>query len=291
MNTLGVTVLFNSSELNLYFLEVFNGIIEAANARNQNTTVFTIPDWSDFERIRACCDGRIDGMILVGPLLPVDLPIHLPVGIPFVSVHSNHKIPGIPDISCEEEAGAHAMVTALLEAGHRRILHLAGPLEYTGALKRRAGFFRAMRDWSVEPENILEAPGSYSNSQTHLIFGDWLDKHRGQAMPDAIFCANDASAIACLEVLQGRGYRVPEDVSLCGFDDSLVARISHLASVRQPLREMGNESVAILMERIEAQLGNKISEPEIDEPTIVFPTRCSIRNSMGQARADAVMIR
>jgi LacI family transcriptional regulator len=72
-------------------------------------------------------------------------------------------------------------------------------------------------------------------------------------MPDAVFGANDAVALGCMEVLQERGLRVPEDVSVVGFDDTLLARTALLATVRKPLRAIGHRAVQLLVERIEAR--------------------------------------
>jgi LacI family transcriptional regulator len=290
MNTLGVTVIFDSSELNLFFLEVFNGIIEAANARGQNTTVFTMANQWDFDRIQGHCDGRIDGMILIAPFFETPSAIHAPVGTPFVAVNSSVSIPGILDIICEEESGAHEIACAMLTKGHRRILHMMGPQNRSGARQRRAGFLRAMKTWGIPNEDILETEGSFSTDHTRFLFNDWLDANRGQRMPDAILCANDACAIGCREVLITRGYRIPEDVSLCGFDDTLLAKTTDLSSVKQPLREMGNEAVVQLLKRVDAQLQGQPLGIEHNQP-IVFPTHSAIRGSMGQPAHAPVMIR
>ena len=70
MNTLGVAAVVDGGELNLYFLGLFNGILAAAARHEQNTTVFTLADWErDAARLPGFCDGRIDGLILIGPVL------------------------------------------------------------------------------------------------------------------------------------------------------------------------------------------------------------------------------
>jgi LacI family transcriptional regulator len=290
MNTLGVTVIFDSSELNFFFLEVFNGILEAANARGQNTTVFTMAQQWDFDRIQGFCDGRIDGMILIAPYFEAPSSIQAPLGTPFVTVNSSVSIPGILDIMSEEESGSHEIACALLDRGHRRILHMMGPQNRSGAAQRRAGFLRAMRTWGIANEEILETEGSFSTDHTRFLFNDWLDANRGQRLPDAILCANDACAIGCMEVLNSRGYRVPDDVSLCGFDDTLLAKTTALSSVRQPLREMGNEAVVQLLKRVDAELQGQPMGTENTEP-IIFPTHSAVRSSMGMPAQAPVWIR
>lgn len=106
----------------------------------------------------------------------------------------------------------------------------------------------------------------------------------GQPLPQAIFCVNDSSAIGCLEALAEVGLRVPDDVSLAGFDDTLAARttVPQLTTVRQPLQAMGSEAVETLLARISHHHGH--AAPEVQE-TIVFPTEIVWRDSVGTPAA------
>lgn len=278
MNTLGVTVMFGEGdELNLYFLEVFNGIMEEAMRKKQNTTVFTVSDWEKVEPIAGFCDGRIDGMILVGPLFRFDISKKIPPNTPFLSLHANRDIQGIVNLECDEENGARRMVKHLLDLGHRRIMHVSGPVDLLGCRRRISGFKNAMERVNSRQEDILMLNTDFSDGNTRELFEKWLDDNVGELLPQAIFCVNDTIALACIEVLVGRGYRVPEDVSVCGFDDSLIARSAHLASVRQPLREMGNEAVRLMLQLIDGNLSGKIQS--IQTP-VIFDTELSIRQSI-----------
>jgi LacI family transcriptional regulator len=106
----------------------------------------------------------------------------------------------------------------------------------------------------------------------------------GQPLPHAIFCVNDSSAIGCLEALAEVGLRVPDDVSLAGFDDTLAARttVPQLTTVRQPLQAMGAAAVETLLARISQHHGH--AAPEVQE-TIVFPTEIVWRDSVGTPAA------
>src|SRR4051812_47192311 len=96
MNTIGVATTLSRNELNQYFLEVFNGVIEAAAEAEQNTTVFTVPDGKDgASRIPNICDGRIDGLILLAPLMDLEAAKYLPDHTPIVSVHANNELPNV----------------------------------------------------------------------------------------------------------------------------------------------------------------------------------------------------
>jgi LacI family transcriptional regulator len=117
----------------------------------------------------------------------------------------------------------------------------------------------------------------------------WLERSIGQPLPHAIFCVNDSSAIGCLEALAEVGLRVPEDVSLAGFDDTLAARttVPQLTTVRQPLQAMGSRAVETLLARIRHHHGH--ATPEIQE-TIVFPTEIVWRDSVGTPTAPQKMV-
>jgi LacI family transcriptional regulator len=253
MQTIGVASVIAHGELNYYFLEVFNGIVAAAASRDQNTTVFALHDWKgDAARLAGFCDGRIDGLILVGPTLAAE-GVVLPAHTPFVSIHANARLPGVVNVESDEEKGASEMVRLLLAKGHRRILHVAGPSGLIGAERRIAGYQRALARAGVALDPGLIVPADFSAPVAREALRRWLKENAGQLLPQAIFCASDDIAAGCMETLAQLGLRVPDDLSIAGFDDTLVARIvvPQLTSVRQPLRAMGARAVELLLARIE----------------------------------------
>jgi len=289
LNTIGVASTLASNELNQYFLEVFNGVIEAAAAEGQNTTVFALPDWqAGAARIAGLCDGRIDGLLLLAPLMDAaTAAAMLPPHVPFVAVHANHALAGVPNVESDEEAGAYRMVRHLLELQHWRILHVGGPTWSLGARRRAEGWRRAHADAGIaQPEDhVLHT--DYSIEAGRRALEDWLQAHRGRELPQAVFAGSDAIALGCLEALAARGLRVPEDLSVVGFDDTLVARSAHLATVRQPLREMGHRAVQLLVGRIEARHAGR---PDPAPPGVVLPTELVPGRSLGAPRAVPLAI-
>lgn len=279
MNTLGVTTVFSGNQLNLYFFEVFDGIMAAANRRGQNITVFTLADWKHMEQISRFCDGRIDGMILVAPVIEHELVSQLPTNVPFVSLHSNEPIPGVVDLESDEKEGAYQMVKHLIGQGHHRILHLAGPFDRTGSSRRLDGYRQALFDSGMPYDDDLVIETDYTMDVVRSRLREWMDRHLEQSLPDAVFCVNDLVAVSCIETLGDYGFRVPEHIAVCGFDDTLVARTTHLSSVRQPLKEMGSRAVDILVDQIDAHLRNEDSKPRDSRSTILFPTQPVVRVS------------
>ncbi|MDQ8201927.1 LacI family DNA-binding transcriptional regulator [Pelagicoccus sp. SDUM812003] len=253
MNTLGVFFVVEDHELNNYFLAVFNGIIDAASKYQQNVTVFTLDTWSDAKsQLEKAFDGRIDGMILIAPVVTAEFASGLDPNIPAVSLHANAEVDGMINIESDERTGAREMVELLLRKGHRRVMHLSGPRGLIGVERRIDGYREALQAQGVKPEEKLLVSTDYSEEGGRSKMRAWLKKNQGLDLPDAIFCANDSIALGCIEALAEAGIRVPDDVSVCGFDDTLIARatVPQLTTVRQPLKAMGAEAVDILMKRI-----------------------------------------
>ncbi len=280
IQTLGVAAVVEGGELNHYFLEVFNGIVAAAARHEQNTTVFTLHDWKhDPARLYDFCDGRIDGLILLAPTFGREAAPHLPAHLPFVSVHANHLFPGIVNIESDEEAGAFALGRHLIALGHRRIMHLAGPTGLIGPERRIRGYQRALADARLPFDPQLLVTAGYTVELGREAMRHWLHRHAGAPLPHAVFCANDAAALGCIEALAEAGLRVPDDISVAGFDDTLAARsvVPQLTSVRQPLREMGARAVELLLARINSPATPSRSIPQ----PVVFPVDLTPRASVG----------
>jgi LacI family transcriptional regulator len=151
--------------------------------------------------------------------------------------------------SIDNERAAYDATTYLLGLGHRWIAHIAGPLQRLEVQQRIAGYQRALEAHEVFDEALL-VEGDY-NEQTGLLSMETL-LTRNQRFT-AVFAANDQMAHGARLALYRRGIRVPEDVSLMGFDDLPTARFSipPLSTVRQPMLEMGEAAargvLALLM--------------------------------------------
>jgi LacI family transcriptional regulator len=288
MNTIGVVTHLLGDEPNLYFLEVFSGIMRAATAAGQSSTTFALDGWHEAaQRIPSFCDGRIDGLIVLAPELSDDASSWLPDHTPVVSVHANQPLAGVVNIESDEEGGAFAIVQQMLQLGHRRILHLAGPSETLGAQRRLVGYLRAYAAARLKPPAGHVVHCEFDAEAGRSALEGWLGQHIGQRMPDAVFGANDAIALGCVELLQERGVRVPVDVSVVGFDNTLMARAVRLATVRQPLRELGQRAVQILLDCIEARRKDGVYD---GERNIVLPVDVVPGTSLAAPRSTELLV-
>jgi len=287
-NAVGFVANFTGEEPNLYFLEVFSGVIQGANAAGQTTAVFTLGDWDEAaDRIPALCDGRVDGLILLGPRLPQDASAWLPQHTPMVSVHADRSVSGVVNIESDDEGGSYEMVRQLLAIGHRRILHIGGPPELTGANRRVEGYLRAHAEAGLKPKagDVVRAP--FTTDGGREAMERWLQRHRGRPLPDAVFGGNDAIALGCIDVLRARGLSVPEDVSVIGYDHTLMARSAHVATVRQPLHELGRRAVEVLIQLIEAR---RRDEPYPGPFNIVLPAQIVPGATLAEPRKTKLLI-
>lgn len=274
MNTIGVAAVVDAGALNYYFLEVLGGVLEAASRFAQNVTVFTLHDWNrESERIGDFCDGRIDGLILVAPTIIRPGKKVFPPYIPFVSLHSNSLLPGVNDIESDEKSGSAAIVKALIENGHRRILHMAGPQVFKGARLRLEGYHEAIDEAGIARDASLIVDSGYTQKDGYEAILRWMESRHGEELPTAIFCCNDGCAVGCLEGLASSGIRVPADVSVAGFDDTLASRTSlpQIATVKQPLVEMAGLAVELLLHP------EMRKDPEVP---LVLPTKVITRQSI-----------
>ncbi len=279
MHTIGVVAVIEGGELNHYFLDVFNGILEGAREHSQNTTVFTLDNWADdSHRLLGFCDGRIDGMILICPNLAPQSIESLPRHTPFVAIHPNQSIHGLVFFESDEEKGAFAMVEHLIEKGHRSILHLSGSRGQIGAERRIKGYQSALKKaLNAAPENMIIEAG-FSIASGKEAMASFLRNADPKGLPDAVFCASDAIAVGAMEALAEKGIRVPDDISIAGFDDTLLARTTHpqLSTVHQPLRRMGCDAVDNLIRAIE----HRDTEPAAHSQRKGYATELVIRASI-----------
>jgi LacI family transcriptional regulator len=243
-------------------------------------------------QILASCDGRVDGIILLGPDVTPAFAETLHQHTPFVAIHSNQTLPPHAcNLSVDNEGGAYAAVRHLLARGHRRIAHVTGG-ESADAVRRRAGYRRALEAAGVAADEALILPGDFHIGSGRRVMTELLDNRHGASLPTAIFCASDAIAYGCMEVLAARGLRAPRDLSVVGFDDVLLARMTSppLTTVRQPLRAMGARAVELLLSQIHGPAPEGVGgdataapapAPDPVPATEVFAVELVLRDSVG----------
>ena len=194
-------------------------------------------------------NGRADGFVLTPPLCDIAAAVEFLErrGIP-ISRIAPVLDPGRTPAVFIDDAGAAGQVADLLwTLGHRRFGFVGGPPEHYASTMRRQGFIERLR--LHNPDVIVhEANGGFD-------FGKGIDAGlellSARRYPTAIFAANDDSAAGVIVACGRLGLKVPQDVSVFGFDDSWIAMSvwPYLATVRQPIEDMGHAAAAMLLDR------------------------------------------
>lgn len=284
MDTIGVVALVDGGELNLYFLEVLNGVLEAAAKEGQNTTIFSLTTWEGAEsKIPQFCDGRVDGILIIGSNVTAALAAQVQRHTPFVTIHAKEPLPETYDLEVNDEEGAYQAVNYLISQGHRRILHLPGGEGWLGANRRVVGYRRALIEAGIPYNEALILPGRFSIYSGRERTEELLGPNGIDPLPTAIFCASDAIAYGCMEALAAHDLRVPDDISVVGFDDTLTARTTAppLTTMRQPFRDMGHRAVELLLSQIREENPLSLSSDTMRPHTEVFEVELIIRGSVG----------
>ncbi|WP_307868310.1 LacI family DNA-binding transcriptional regulator [Umezawaea beigongshangensis] len=187
----------------------------------------------------------VDGAVLVTPAVVLEA-LH---GTPVVAVDPHTGPTALPTIDSDNLRGAQLATEHLLALGHRRIALLTGRPDLQSAQLRETGYRRALAAAGVPVDEDLIRVGSYDPDISRRSARELLT---GPDRPTAVFAANDLSAIATVETASALGLRVPDDLSVVGFDnipDSMLCT-PPLTTVDQPIREMGRRAITLLIELI-----------------------------------------
>jgi len=210
---------------------------------------------------------RVDALILIGSGLQHEpLEQLLSGGPPVVLMEREGRAESFVTISLANAEGARAATEHLIERGHTRIAHIAG-IRRAGE-RRREGYLQALRDAGLEPGPLLY--GDF-NETSGVAAGEKLLSHTEVT---AVFCSNDRMALGLYSLLKARGIRIPDDLSIIGFDDLSWGEYLDppLSTVRQPAREMGRVAASQVVAALQG-------EPTVT--SIRIPAEVVIRASVG----------
>ncbi len=194
-------------------------------------------------------ESVLHGLILTPPLgdSPAILAALDEAGARYVRIAPGSQEGAAPSVSIDDRAGAYDMTKYLIGLGHRRIGFIKGHPQHGAARVRFDGYGAAMREAGLSVSEELCAQGQFSY-QSGLAAADQLLALKTR--PTAIFAANDDMAAAVLATAQRFHLAVPDDLSVAGFDDSLLAQVvwPQLTTCRQPIAEMASEAVSLLVQ-------------------------------------------
>jgi LacI family transcriptional regulator len=260
-----------------YFASILAGAAEALYERDMR--IVLCPTRHEHDRevslLERLMHGETDGAVLI---LPEESNAELRTltghGFRFVVVDPlSEPAEGLPVVSAAHSSGATQATRHLLDLGHRRIGVITGP-EGMASEERLRGHHAALAAAGVLPDQGLVMRSNFRVDGGYEAAGRLLDR---TDPPSAIFAFNDSMAIGVLQAARDRGLRLPGDLSVVGFDDTVEATIAvpALTTVRQPLAEMGRMAVGLLLRLLE----NRRLEPL----RVQLATKLVVRNSTAPA--------
>ncbi len=247
-----VALIYDNPSSN-YLMEVQGGVLDACRSSHYNLVLGPVA-YDHPHCIAHIADliqhSRSDGLILTPPLTDyVELLAHLDeMGVPFanISPRTHH---GRIGVTLDEQGAVFEMVGHLISLGHTRIGHIKGHPDHGASQWRHAGYREALQHAGIAYDPMLVVEGEFSYDSGVSGAEKLLDLPEP---PTAIFAANDDTAAGVIRAAGKRGLVVPDDLSICGFDDTPISRqiFPQVTTVRQPTREMGRVATLQLLKAI-----------------------------------------
>lgn len=253
---------------NQFYPMALERLSRALQERGYHILVFMAENSTDkvAEVVQELIDYRVDGIITASVSLSNDLTARLAaVGIPVVNFNRGQTDPRLTDVTSDNIAGARSATEFLIGAGHTRIAHIMGWQGSSTGRDRAEGFLQAMQAAGLDPVAMID--GMYSRDTATAVTRDLC---QGPDRPDAIFVGNDHMAFAVMDELRyGLGLRVPEDISVIGYDDvPMAAWLAYdLTTIRQPVNRMVAATVEAILGLIDGTATPQ--KTRIDGPLMV----------------------
>lgn len=235
--------------------ERLNGVVQSLADSSYDLVIHNV------ERLdqRARCFRELprrrdaDGLLFIS-LAPREAEVRALVEshVPVVLVDGDHPaLTTLSRVVVDDEAGGHAATRHLIGLGHRRIGFLGDAVApgfgFTSSRDRYRGYKRALREAGLELRADDCATGEHSRVEARALARRLLGRAR---RPSALVAASDTQAVGALEAAHELRLRVPEDVSLVGYDDIEIAELLGLTTVRQPLAHSGRRGADLLLDRL-----------------------------------------
>jgi len=254
-----------------YSIEIMKGINRAIAESPFDLLVYTT---GDVRKIGSASHEQhyvslLNNSITDGVIIVASAASHFITNAPIVAVDPHQLNPSYPSVQGTNYLGAKEVVTYLLNLGHCRIAFICGRPEIGSAGRRLQGYRDALDDFGLEVDEQLIAPGDFTTETGYLRA---LELLRLENRPSAIFAANDQSALGVYQAAAELGMRIPEDLSVVGFDNISEAQYLGLTTMDQALPEMGYVATQMLIKLV--------NQESVEPYTYKIPTKLVERHSV-----------
>jgi DNA-binding LacI/PurR family transcriptional regulator len=277
-NTVGVVIPRSADYISdhPFFSEVLRGITEALSAQEYNVFLHLASDKVPYAKLYT--QRRVDGLILMSiPMDDPNIPALEESGAPYVAtcrIAEDDKDSNFVD--ADFAGGVQQAMEHLITLGHHRIALLAGPMNLVSVHLRVTGYRNALTEHDLPIPRGYIQECEFSSEAGYTLAVKFMDKPEP---PTALLCGNDLIAFGVIQALKERGHRVPEDVSVIGFDDISLARYSSppLTTVRQDTFKKGRLAADSLLTRMQ-------NKTDMSPQQIILDTSLVIRETTAPAQ-------
>jgi DNA-binding LacI/PurR family transcriptional regulator len=274
-NTIGVVV---TTIADPFAGEVIGGIEEFFLPREYSLILTACHSDRDRElrAVESLHQRRVDGIVVMASRIgAMYLPMLAEMKAPIVLINSHHSSEFVHSVRIDDFHGSQAAARHLIELGHTRIGYIGDRLGFQSDAERSSGYRRTLEDNGLSFDPTLIAYGDGSPDSGRAALRQLL------ALPEpptAVFCYNDRQALGAMRAARERGLRIPQDISLCGFDDLFFAPFLDppLTTIRQPKREMG----LLTGEMLHGLLRGEKPESRLIQGTLVVRESTAARSSL-----------
>ncbi|MDP1678099.1 MAG: substrate-binding domain-containing protein, partial [Bacteroidota bacterium] len=216
--------------------------------------------------------GRVDALVVMSPRVDSEtLLANLPKSLPVVLLNCRTSNPHFDTIMTDGFGGAKEMTNYLSDQGHKRIAVITGGPNNIESQERLRGYRTAFTDRGLVPNKSLEFEGNFTEMSGYESVKEIF---KLKNIPSAIFALNDSMAIGAIGAIREAGLRIPHDISICGFDDTPIAKYisPSLTSVHVPIPELGEMAIKRVFDRLQKRTKGAAAH-------LFVPTTLSIRSS------------
>jgi DNA-binding LacI/PurR family transcriptional regulator len=240
-----------SNLTNLYYPEALSELAAHASARGVRILLFSLPNEGDVDLVMdQMLQYQVDGVIAAVRLTAEALETFERRRTPVVFFNRHLQGSPVNSVCCDQIEGARQLVDLLHQAGHRRFGIIAGPEDSVVGQERLRGSLDRLAELGIRDVQVVK--GNYDYESGVRGFHELVKRLRRP--PAAVICGNDVMAIGCMDAARfDFSLPIPAKLSVVGFDGVGPSRWSsyHLTTIRQPVKEMAEAAIALLMDRIE----------------------------------------
>jgi LacI family transcriptional regulator, repressor for deo operon, udp, cdd, tsx, nupC, and nupG len=253
---------------NHFFAEVLRGIDDELVSAGYGLIIGNLDNLPNREAryVDLAFSGQVDGVLLLGGRVPTGNGRAMTdANLPMATICVAIKGSGLPFVMVDDITASKRVVAHLVGLGHRSFGYIAGPVGNMNEIRRRRGFRAALTEHGIEPDSAIYWAGDFMLEAGVDAGREFLKRRK---RPTAVYAASDHMAIAFMKTVTTAGVRVPEELSVVGFDGIEFSDFvtPALTTIRQPRQELGRTAARMLVEMLS---GKKVRGMHLDAPLLV----------------------